>query len=489
MAVVGYYDMSLGQGGSYQVNELTGNGHTAVNITVPNATQLAGIDTLYVTNPSNTNFGSEYLANRPAIATAVQNGMNLVIFDRYVTSGNTILPGGASISIVRETSTAANNLNLAAGAPATFTAGINDATFDGGNLSSHGYVTLASLPPGAVPLLTRGNANQVVAFTYPYGSGTVFYSTIPLDFYSNSNSAAITPAEILNLFGNVVDVLCFASGTRIMTVLGEKPVQDLRVGDLVRVLDGSYQPLRWVGVTQVSGRDLARKPLLYPVKIDAGALGMGLPARDMWVSRQHRIWLSSGPVRALTGHSAVLVAACKLVGLPGITMDETGTDVTYFHLLFDRHQVIWAEGAPSESMLMGDQADKMLTPSQRQDIARRLPSVAQASLPALPVLTGPIRKALVQRHARSGRALIETLPAPRVAGASPLTALGASAKGIARATHRAQRIIAASGHQRFAQAPHMHINRAAVDIDVAAPYPVKQLFAAEHAAGAFHQAG
>ena len=46
MAVVGYYDMSLGQGGAYQVNELTGNGHTAVNITVPNATQLAGIDTL-----------------------------------------------------------------------------------------------------------------------------------------------------------------------------------------------------------------------------------------------------------------------------------------------------------------------------------------------------------------------------------------------------------------------------------------------------------
>ena len=123
MATVGYYDMSLGQGGSYQVNELTGNGHTAVNITVPNAAQLAGIDTLYVTNPSNTNFGAEYLANQAAIATAVQNGMNLVIFDRNVTNAQTILPGGSAISVVRNVTSGATDVNIAAGAPAAFTPG------------------------------------------------------------------------------------------------------------------------------------------------------------------------------------------------------------------------------------------------------------------------------------------------------------------------------------------------------------------------------
>lgn len=486
MAAVGYYDMSLGQGGSYQVNELTGNGHTAVNVTVPNATQLANLDTLYVTNPSNTSFGSEYLANQTAIANAVSGGMNLVIFDRYVTGANTILPGGSSISVVRATASGGTDVNIAAGAPAAFTAGITNTSFDGGNLSSHGYVTLASLPPGAVPLLTRANSTQIVAFTYPYGSGTVFYSTIPLDFYSNSTNAAITPAEILTLFGNVVDVLCFARGTRIQTALGEKPVEDLRPGDLVKVFDGSYQPLRWIGQTHLSQHQLQREPKNYPVKIDAGALGLGLPKRAMRVSRQHRMWVTSGPVRALTGHNAVLVAACKLVDLPGISVDESVNEVTYFHLLFDRHQVIWAEGAPSESLLIGPQADKMLTPAQRREIATRITNPAQAALPAAPILTGQTRKMLVERHLRSGRDLIEALPVPRSAGQNPLTALGASPQGIARAAHRSQRIIAASGHQRFAQPAYMHVNRAAIDVDIPAPHTVQQLLTAKHPARSLH---
>ena len=488
MATVGYYDMSLGQGGSYQVNELTGNGHTAVNITLPNAAQLAGIDTLYVTNPSNTSFGAEYLANQAAIAAAVQNGMNLVIFDRFVTNAQTILPGGSAMSVVRNVTSGTTDVNIAAGAPAAFTAGITNSTFDGGNLSSHGFVTLASLPPGAVPLMTRANPSQVVAFTYPFGSGTVFYSTIPLDFYSNSTSSAITPAEVLTLFGNVVDVVCFAAGTRIMTVLGEKPVEDLRPGDLVRVLDGSHQPLRWVGQRRLGKADLLRTPLLYPVKVAAGALGLGLPKRDILASRQHRMLIASAPLRALTGHSAALVAACKLVGLPGIAVDQSVEEVTYFHLLFDRHQVIWAEGAPSESLLLGPEADKTLTRTQAHEIAMRLPSLAQASTPALPILTGRIRKSLMLRHQRSGRALIETLPAPRPASPSPLGALGASAQGIARAAHRTQRILAASRHQRFAQPAHMYVHRAAVDVNIPAPHAIQQLLAAEHPARTFHQA-
>ena len=489
MATVGYYDMSLGQGGSYQVNELTGNGHTAVNITVPNAAQLANIDTLYVTNPSNTNFGTEFLANQTAIANAVSGGMNLVIFDRAVTGANTLLPGGGSISVVRNTASGATDINIAAGAPAAFAAGLTNASLDGGNLSSHGYVTLASLPAGAVPLLTRANSSQIVAFTYPFGSGTVFYSTIPLDFYSNATNTAITPAEILTLFGNVVDVLCFAKGTRILTALGETTVEDLRVGDLVRVLEGGYQPLRWIGSTHVTKAALKAEPKLHPVRIGVGAMGGNLPLRDLWVSRQHRMLVASGPLQALTGCETALVAACKLAGLPGIALDDNLSEVVYFHLLFDRHQVIWAEGVPSESLLMGAQTERTLTATQRHEISQRVPGLLRGKEHevAAPVLAGRMRKALVDRHARSGRGLIERLARYQIAnGPNPLVALGASAKGIARAAHRTQRIIAASGHERFAKPSHMHINRPAIDVDVAAPYPVQQLLAREYAAGALH---
>ena len=475
MATVGYYDMSLGQGGSYQVNELTGNGHTAVNITVPNASQLGNIDTLYVTNPSNTNFGSEYLANRPAIAAAVNNGMNLVIFDRYVTGANTILPGGSSITVVRNVTTGATDINLAAGAPAAFTAGLNNSSLDGGNLSSHGYVTLSSLPPGAVPLLTRANASQVVAFTYPYGSGTVFYSTIPLDFYSSATYTSITPAEVLALLNNTINVLCFGAGTRIETTSGARAVEDLRPGDMVRVLDGSYARLRWIGQTRLDATALAHAPHLAPVVIAPGALGQGLPKRALRVSRQHRMLVASGPARNLTGHAAVLVAACKLVGLPGITLDTGAREVVWFHLLFDRHQVIWAEGAPSESLLIGEMAQQFLTRSQRAEIKATCPEAA-ATMPALPVVTGQACKTLIARHLNSGRALLELLPQ-------------ALAQGVARPAHGPQRIAAARGHQRLAQPAHMHIHRPAVDIDVAAPHPVQKLLARKDPARAFHQAG
>jgi hypothetical protein len=476
MATVGYYDMSLGQGGSYQVNELTGNGHTAVNITVPNATQLANIDTLYVTNPDNGGFGSEYLANRPAIAAAVQNGMNLVIFDRAVSGANTILPGGSTITVVRNVTTGATDINLASGAPAAFTAGLNNSSFDGGNLSSHGYVTLASLPPGAVPLLTRANGSQVVAFTYPYGSGTVFYSTIPLDFYSSTTTSSITPAEVLALLNNTINVLCFAAGTRIETTAGSRAVEDLRPGDMVRVLDGSYARLRWVGQTRLDAAALATAPHLAPVVIAPGALGQGLPRRALRVSRQHRMLIASGPARNLTGQGAVLVAACKLVGLPGITQDSDAREVVWFHLLFDRHQVIWAEGAPSESLLMGEMARQFLTRSQQAEITAVCPAGATTT-PALPVVAGAVCKELIARHRQSGRALLELLPAP-----------AASAQGVARPAHSAQRIAAPAGHQRLAQPSHMNIHRPAVDVNVAAPDPVQQLFTREHPARAFHQA-
>ena len=105
MATVGYYSMTAGQCQASQVDEITNNGDTAVNVTIPNATQLASLDSLYVVNPSNSGFGAEYMNNLGAIAAAVNSGMNLVIFDRAVTNAQTILQGtGSTITADRKSS-------------------------------------------------------------------------------------------------------------------------------------------------------------------------------------------------------------------------------------------------------------------------------------------------------------------------------------------------------------------------------------------------
>lgn len=380
MSDVGYYDMTAGQGGAYQADEVTANGHTAINVASLDPASLAQLDTLYVTNPSNSGFGSNYVANLSGIDAAVSSGLNLMIFDRCVTNAQTILPGGAGITVVRDF-TNHTNVDLAAGAPSWFSNGpagpIHNTMFDGGNSSSHGYVDLATLPPGAIPLLTNGAPHQVVAFVYPYGNGHVFYSTIPLDYYSRGPNAALTTAEIQTLFGNLqygMELscpICFARQTLIATPSGAQPIESLRAGDLIVVQGAAPCPIRWIGSTRAGPQDLHHFPRLRPVRIKAGALGADLPLRDLVVSRQHRLlWPPAAPPE-----SARLVAAIHLTGLPGIAIDETVSGVEYFHILLDRHHLLFAEGAMAESLHLGPQALRSLTRQARQEMARLCPDV------------------------------------------------------------------------------------------------------------------
>lgn len=412
MSVIGYYDMSDGQGDAAQVDEIVNNGHTAVNVTTPNASQLSGLDTLYVQNPSNGGFGAEYQANLGDITAAVQNGMNLIIFDRAVSNADTILPGGGSITAVRDFSDG-RNVDIAAGAPAAFTNGVSgnltDATLDGGNYSNHGYVELSSLPPGATPLLTTNDPSHVVAFVYPYGSGNVFYSTMPLDYYTGTNHSAITQSEIDVFFGNLNDILCFASGSLIETESGPRPVESLRPGDRVITADGSAKPLVWAYRSTQSPQALRRNPRLRPVRILAGALGAGLPHRDLLVSRQHRILVRSRIVERMFGTREVLVAAIRLTALPGIFVDESVKQVDYVHLLFERHEIVFAEGVEAESLLAGPHALEALPGPARDELISLFPEFARTGAQdasARPIPPRMKQKKLLERHSKNARPLV-----------------------------------------------------------------------------------
>ncbi len=83
-AVVGYYDMGLGQGNNNQVQPIQQAGHTALLLNDLTAADLTGVDVLFVQNPSNADYGAEYLTRLGPIADFVASGKVLILHDRWV---------------------------------------------------------------------------------------------------------------------------------------------------------------------------------------------------------------------------------------------------------------------------------------------------------------------------------------------------------------------------------------------------------------------
>lgn len=207
---VGYYDMFFGQGVSRQVPAITSLGYNAVQLFNLSAADLSGIDILLVQNPVNDEYGAEYLAHLAEIQNAVNGGMTLIIHDRFVNNAESVLPGGGSFNIVRDFTDDSNidvldtSSSLVDGPAGTIT----NSTLDGGCSSSHGHSIASSLPANAHLLLSRTNSSQIVTFSYPFGSGHVIYSTIPLDFYLNP-AAGCNAASFRNVYAP--NVLAYAA--------------------------------------------------------------------------------------------------------------------------------------------------------------------------------------------------------------------------------------------------------------------------------------
>ena len=161
-------------------------------------------------------------------------------------------------------------------------------------------------------------------------------------------------------------VICFAAGTMIVTKAGERLVESLEVGDLVLTMDHGYQPIRWIGSKVVEG-----KGNLAPVEFDAGVLHN---TRKLRVSPQHRMFLSGQKAQLLFGEAEVLAVARHLVDGKTVRQVECA-EVEYFHILFDEHEIIYAEGAPSESFHPGQQGWGALAEETRKEILTLFPEL------------------------------------------------------------------------------------------------------------------
>ncbi len=171
---------------------------------------------------------------------------------------------------------------------------------------------------------------------------------------------------------------CFTPGTRIKMEQGQKRAEHVRIGDLVQTCDSGVQPVRWIGSKTLSCSDLRAAPALQPIRISAGALGTGLPKRDMMVSPQHRVALGSAQVQLLFGEDEVLVAAQDILGLAGVRRAIPPQGLRYIHLMFDRHELVKSDGCWTESFQPGDLSLAGMDMAQRGELLSLFPYLAQA---------------------------------------------------------------------------------------------------------------
>lgn len=162
-------------------------------------------------------------------------------------------------------------------------------------------------------------------------------------------------------------VTCFLEGTLIETAEGPRAIEDLRQGDLIPTLDSGNQPIRWVASSHIVGN-----PKAAPIRIEAGALGN---TRDLYVSPQHRILLTGWRAELYMGEDEVLVPAIQLVNDKTIRQVQQDS-FTYYHLLFDTHELIYAAGIASESFHPGEKAIGSMAEAARDELLTIFPELA-----------------------------------------------------------------------------------------------------------------
>lgn len=184
-------------------------------------------------------------------------------------------------------------------------------------------------------------------------NGTVFY----LDDDGNDTGESVD-------FTSIERITCFTIGTMIIAETGKVAIETLQVGDRVWTMDNGLQPIAWIGQATVPA-----KGALAPILIREGAMGN---TRDLLVSPQHRMMLDGWRVEMHCGADEVLAPAKALTNDGSIRRIEGG-EVTYVHIAFDTHEIVMAEGIPSESFFPGAEALNALDAAARNEILTLFP--------------------------------------------------------------------------------------------------------------------
>ena len=193
-----------------------------------------------------------------------------------------------------------------------------------------------------------GNTFDFDGFTE--SGGVVSSFTIPgspdVEIFGINNGGTLVGVADDTNFGEhafTATPACYCRDTAIATPGGPVAVQALSIGDLVCTASGEARPVKWIGRRSYAQRFVMANPALQPVRFTAGSLGQGLPHRDLLVSPAHAMFLDG-----------LLIPARCLVNGHSITQERGFDRIDYFHVELETHDVIMAEGVPSESFLDDD---------------------------------------------------------------------------------------------------------------------------------------
>ena len=210
----------------------------------------------------------------------------------------------------------------------------------GGSVQIHGFLGGDTLDLTGIAANTASFASNVLDLFN--NTGTLVAALNIVDSTHTSADFALRSDGA----GGTEITLCFYPGTRLATPDGDIAVENIVAGTMLRTASGDDLPVRWIGRSEIATR-FADPLRSLPVRIRAGALGAGLPRRDLLVSPGHAMFLDN-----------MLIQAGALVnGTSIIRETSVPAHFTYYHVELATHELLLAEGAAAESFV--DNIDRM----------------------------------------------------------------------------------------------------------------------------------
>ncbi|MGB7317244.1 MAG: choice-of-anchor L domain-containing protein [Planktotalea sp.] len=181
-----------------------------------------------------------------------------------------------------------------------------------------------------------------------------------------SGTVTLLDGTVVN-FTNIENIICFVPGTEIATPFGARMIEDLKIGDQVVTQDNGIQRIRWIGTTTVPAND-SFAPVRFSQSAFPGASG------DLVVSPQHRMLFKGYQAELLFGETEVLIPAIHLVDGDAVRRESLET-VTYIHIMFEQHEIIFAQGVATESFHPGSFGVDCLAPRARDELFSLFPNM------------------------------------------------------------------------------------------------------------------